>query len=189
MSSLIAFVLGLLVYGLVRVIITGFYVVRPDQRAVLTSFGRAHRLPSEALKPETAELSEEERQRYNFPAVEVIGPGGPYFKWPWQEVHRVSVATQAVNLSWDPTKKQATVEAVTKDNLTTGVNGQLRFRVSENHLYPYLFGVRSPLEHVMGYFISVLRERIANFTAPNTAAASPVAEDEEITVHDAVELS
>ena len=54
----------------------------------------------------------------------------------------------------------------TKDNLTTGVNGQIRYRVSENNLYAYLFGVQSPLEHVMGYFVSVLRERISNFVDP-----------------------
>ena len=96
----------------------------------------------------------------------MIGPGGPYFKWPWQGVHKVSVATQAVDLAWDPSKGQDTIEAVTKDNLTTGVNGQIRYRISENNLYPYLFGVASPLEHVMGYFVSVLRERIANFVDP-----------------------
>ena len=73
-----------------------------------------------------------------------MAPGGPYFKWPWQEVHKVDVATQAVDLIWDPTKRQDTIEAVTKDNLTTGVNGQIRFRVSENNLYAYLFGVAEP---------------------------------------------
>lgn len=179
---------GLMVYAFLRVIAGGLYTVKPDQRAVLTSFGRAHRLPAQELKPEQADLSDEEKDRYNFPAVQVIGPGGPYFKWPWQEIHKVSVSTQAVDLSWDPTKKQHTVEAVTKDNLTTGVNGQLRFRISQSHLYPYLFGVRSPLEHVMGYFISVLRERIANFTDPNSQ--SLLAEDETgAEIHDAVELA
>ncbi|MEX0818864.1 MAG: SPFH domain-containing protein, partial [Pirellulaceae bacterium] len=43
---------------------------------------------------------------------------------------------------------------------------QIRYRISENNLYAYLFGVSSPLEHVMGYFVSVLRERIANFVDP-----------------------
>ena len=98
--------------------------------------------------------------------MRVVGPGGPYFKWPWQQVHKVNVATQAVDLVWDPTKAQETIEAVTKDNLTTGVNGQIRYRVSESNLYAYLFGVASPLEHVMGFFVSVLRERIANFVDP-----------------------
>ena len=62
-----------------------------------------------------------------------------------------------------PKQKKETVDSVTKDNLTTGINGQLRYQVSESNLYPYLFGVASPLEHVMGYLVSVMRERVANF--------------------------
>jgi len=122
-------------------------------------------MPGDSLA-EDPNLSEDEKERYRYPTVRVIGPGGPYFKWPWQRVHKVNVATEAVSLIWDPTKTQSTIECVTKDNLTTGVNGQIRFRVNENNLYAYLFGVLSPLEHVMGFFVSVLRERIATFTDP-----------------------
>src|SRR5262249_24743044 len=60
------------------------------------------------------------------------------------------------------------LEAVTKDQLNTGLQGQLRFSVSDKNLYAYLFGVKNPVAHVMGYFISVLRERIANFEAPKS---------------------
>lgn len=180
------FFAGLLVYAIFRVILTGFYVVRPDQRAVITSFGRAHRIGGQLAKSEDTSLSLEERERYVYPRVEVVGPGGPYLKWPWQEVHRVTVATQAIDLVWDPTKKQKTIEAVTKDNLTIGVNGQIRFRVSENNLYAFLFGVEDPLQHVMGYFVSVLRERIANFIDPKgqglLADAEVEAEGGETTV-------
>jgi len=42
--------------------------------------------------------------------------------------------------------------------------------VADNNLYAYLFGVKRPILHVMGYFVSVLRERIANFEAPVGAA-------------------
>lgn len=164
MGVVVAFLGGVALYAVVRVLMSGFYTVRPDQRAVLTSFGRAERLT--AAEPKDPRMTADEHQRYHYPKVRVIGPGGPYFKWPWQTVHRVRVSTQAVDLTWDPTKSQATIEAVTKDNLTTGVNGQIRFRVSEENLYAYLFGVASPLEHVMGYFVSVLRERIANFVDP-----------------------
>jgi regulator of protease activity HflC (stomatin/prohibitin superfamily) len=59
------------------------------------------------------------------------------------------------------------LEAVTKDQLNTGLTGQIRYRVAENNLYAYLFGVKRPILHVTGYFISVLRERIASFAAPN----------------------
>ncbi len=165
---LLGFLGGLLIYAFIRVLITGFFTVRPDQRAVLTSFGRAQRLTA-APDPDPS-LSEQEQERYQYPAVRVIDPGGPYFKWPWQALKRVSVATEATDLTWDPTKSQPTIESVTKDNLTTGVNGQIRFRLSESNLYAYLFGVTSPLEHVMGYFVSVLRERIANFVDPKGGA-------------------
>ncbi|WPL19803.1 SPFH domain / Band 7 family protein [Thiorhodovibrio winogradskyi] len=159
-----AFILGLLVYMGFRVFAGALYTVKPNERAVLTSFGRAQRIGDSLVTDDS--LNDEERQRYQFPVLRTIGPGGPYFKWPWQEVHKVDVATQALDVTWDPTKRQSTIEAVTKDNLTTGVNGQIRFRASENNLYAYLFGIDSPLEHVMGYFVSVLRERIANFVDP-----------------------
>ena len=104
--------------------------------------------------------------------MRVILPGGPYFKWPWEKIYKVSIATQTVNMAYDPEAPQANqssgtmLEAVTKDQLNTGLTGQIRYRVSERNLYAYLFGVKSPIAHVMGYFVSVLRERIANFEAP-----------------------
>jgi len=170
MASIVTFLLGLLIYAFIRVLVTGFYTIRPTERAVITSFGRAERLPGAARTEPSPSLSDDEQERYRYPAVRVIKPGGPYFKWPWQQVHKVSVPTEAVSLVWDPTKTQSTIEAVTKDNLTTGVNGQIRYRVSEDNLYAYLFGVTSPLEHIMGYFVSVLRERIANFADPRGAS-------------------
>jgi len=164
--AVFGFLIGIAAYFVYRSILTGFYTVRPNERAVITVFGKAQRLPmGEAPGPESA-LSEEEKERYDYPRLKTIAPGGPYFKWPWMKIHKVDIQTQALDLTWDPTKAQETIEAVTKDNLTIGVNGQIRFRVSENNLYPYLFGVQSPLEHVMGFFISVLRERIANFSDP-----------------------
>lgn len=168
---MIWFVIGIAIYSAIKILPGCLYTVSPDQRAVKTRFGAAERLPMVAESPEIAmpidpSLTADERKRYQYPQVRVIGPGGPYFKLPWEDVYKVSVATQSVDISWDPSKHQDTIEAVTKDNLTTGVNGQIRYRISESNLYPYLFGVSRPLEHVMGYFVSVLRERIANFVDP-----------------------
>ncbi len=186
MTAIIAFFAGIAFYIVMKVGVRGFYTVRPDERAVKTSFGRAERMPGQVTSDDP-ELTEVERERYRYPALRVIPPGGPYLKMPWQEVHKVSISTQAVDLVWDPTKSQSTIEAVTKDNLTTGVNGQIRYRVAESNLYPFLFGVNSPLEHVMGYFVSVLRERIANFVDPKGASLLADASDEE--GGSAVELS
>src|SRR6185312_13175536 len=43
---------------------------------------------------------------------------------------------------------------------------QLRYNVADRNLYAYLFGIKKPIAHVMGYFVSILRERIATFEAP-----------------------
>jgi regulator of protease activity HflC (stomatin/prohibitin superfamily) len=168
--------LGFLGWFFVRHGLGGFFTVDQNQRAVKTVFGRAQRLATTTLQNPIAEhLNESERERYRYPAVRVIPPGGPYFKWPWEKIHKASVATTTVNMAFDPEIPSANqggtvLDAVTKDQLNVGLTGQVRFRISEANLYAYLFGVKNPLVHVMGYFISVLRERIANFEAPPHAA-------------------
>ncbi len=69
------------------------------------------------------------------------------------------------------------LEAVTKDQLNTGLTGQIRYRVSESNLYAYLFGVKKPVVHIMAYFVSILRERIANFEAKPITVTVAVADD------------
>jgi regulator of protease activity HflC (stomatin/prohibitin superfamily) len=166
-------VVGFFVWFLVRYLVAGLYTVNQNERAVKTIFGRAERVGSATTldDPIAASLSAEEKERYVYPQVRVIPPGGPYFKWPWEKVYKVSIATQTMNMAVDPEDPSANyngtiLEAVTKDQLNTGLKGQIRWRVSERNLYAYLFGVKHPITHVMGYFISVLRERIANFEAP-----------------------
>jgi len=172
--------IGAFAWFLVRCVLSGFYTVNQNERAVKTSFGRAERLgeATTAEDPISAMLNEEEKLRYAYPQVRVIPPGGPYFKWPWQKIHKVSIATETVSMAMDPTSPSANasgtvLEAVTKDQLNTGLSGQIRFKVSERNLYAYIFGVKRPIAHIMGYFVSVLRERIANFEAPAAADGTP----------------
>jgi len=168
--------IGLLAWFLVRCILSGFYTVDQNQRAVKTSFGRAQRVGAATTinDPISESLIGDEKQRYIYPQVRVIPPGGPYFKWPWERVYKVSVATETVNMAFDPMAPSANsrgtvLEAVTKDQLNTGLSGQIRYRVADRNLYAYIFGVQNPIAHVMGYFVSILRERIANFEAPEKA--------------------
>jgi regulator of protease activity HflC (stomatin/prohibitin superfamily) len=172
-SILIGCFVGFIAWFLTRYLVAGLYTVNQNERAVKTSFGRAERVGDASTldDPIAQSLTEEERPRYNYPQVRVIPPGGPYFKWPWERVYKVSVATQTMNMAVDLEDPNANyqgtiLEAVTKDQLNTGLKGQIRYRVSEKNLYAYLFGVKHPIVHVMGYFVSVLRERIANFEAP-----------------------
>lgn len=180
------FLLGALAYFLVRVVLRGFYTVGQNERAVKTVFGRAQRVREGATTlelPMGQTLRPDERDRYAYPQVVVIPSGGPYFKWPWEKIHKISVATTTTSLAYDPDMPEANeqgqrLSAVTKDHLNTKISGQIRFRVAETNLYALLFAVKSPIAHVMGYFVSVLRQRIASFEAPaRPALALPPARD------------
>src|ERR1700735_4035042 len=173
MTILLGIFFGAVAGFLARYLLGGLYTVNQNERAVKTIFGRAERIPDmTTLSDPIAEgLNEDEKTRYIYPQVRVIPPGGPYFKWPWEKVYKVSVATQTMNMAHDMENPDANfqgtmLEAVTKDQLNTGLKGQIRWRVSERNLYAYLFGVKHPIIHVMGYFISILRERSANVEAP-----------------------
>ena len=169
---------GFVLWFVVRFFLMGLYTVDQNERAVKTSFGRADRLNASTLEDPIAQyLQPDERERYNFPQVRVIPPGGPYFKMPWEQIYKISVATMTVNMATDledPTANEGgkRLEAVTKDQLNTGLTGQIRYRVSERNLYAFVFGIKRPFVHVMAYFVSVLRQRIANFQAKTTTAAT-----------------
>jgi regulator of protease activity HflC (stomatin/prohibitin superfamily) len=149
----------------VMTLLFGVYTIGPTERGVLTTFGRAPRLNGTVgSDPDLGPLlTPEEMPRYNFPLIHVVKPGGPYFKWPWQRLYRIDMTIQTTDIIWDPDVQQSTIEAVTKDNLTISLTGQIRWKPCERNLYGYLFGVARPRAHVMGYFISVLRDRIATF--------------------------
>lgn len=182
MDAFLGFVIGFLIWFVWRFILSGIYTVNQNERAVKTSFGRAERVPGGALSlddPIAVHLREDERSRYAYPQLRVIPPGGPYFKMPWEKVHKVSIATNTTNMAVDLEDPQAnnggqTLDAVTKDQLNTGLTGQIRYHISESNLYAYLFAIKRPMVHVMAYFVSVLRQKIANFEAPARADA-PVA--------------
>ena len=183
MEIIAGIVLGFLAWFIVRYLIAGLYTIDQNERAVITSFGRAQRLGNATTldDPISETLVKDEKGRYAYPQVRVVQPGF-YWKWPWQRVHKVSIATSTSNMAFDPDEPRANqggtiLDAVTKDQLNIGLDGQIRYRVAESNLYAYLFGVKNPIAHVMGYFVSVLRERIANFEAPPIEIALTTGEE------------
>lgn len=165
-------VIGFLAWFTLRYVIAGFYTVDQNERAVKTRFGRSYRIKDVTTldDPIAQFLNEKDKDRYIYPQVRVIQPGGPYFRWPWERVYKTSIATETMNMALDLETPSANrngtmLEAVTKDQLNIGLTGQIRYQVSERNLYAYFFGVKNPIVHVMGYFISILRERIASFEA------------------------
>jgi regulator of protease activity HflC (stomatin/prohibitin superfamily) len=216
MGFLLGLAVGLALFLILRFGFRSIYTVDQNERAVITSFGRAERIEGKTTldDPISEHLGAEERERYKYPQLKVRGPGGPYFKMPWQQVHKVPISVQTISVAFDPTKhggdwsrfsigqlgsfgglnlddlrRQAqsfagdlasrergtesdeVLEAVTNDQLNIGITGQMRYKICERNLYAYLFGVKTPIAHVMGYFVSILRERIANFQDPQGHAA------------------
>jgi regulator of protease activity HflC (stomatin/prohibitin superfamily) len=165
-------VLGIFLWFTVRYVINGFYTVDQNERAVKTRFGKATRIGKATTldHPISEALNKKDLERYIYPQVRVIPPGGPYYRWPWEKIHKVSVATETMNMALDLETPSANnngteLDAVTKDQLNIGLTGQIRYRPAEQNLYAYLFGVKTPIIHVMGYFIAILRQRIASFEA------------------------
>ena len=179
--SFAGLIFGAVGWFLLVYVIRGFFTVNQNERVVKTSFGRAQRLTTTTLdNPMSEYLRPDERERYNYPQLSVIQPGGPYFKWPWEKIYKVSIATETVNLAFDAEDINANrggteLDAVTKDQLNIGLVGQLRFRVSDQNLYAYIFGVKRPLVHVLGYFVSILRQKIASFEAPDPGTTGAIA--------------
>ena len=195
MSFTLGIFFGAVAWFIIRCVLTGFFTVEQNERAVITTLGRVQRLKGKTTLdlPIADHLSDDHKTRYVYPQMRVIGPGGPYVKMPWQRVHKVSVAIETASIAYDP--EDATVnqnwtvlEAVSKDQLNIGVTGQLRFKVSEKNLYAYIFGVKHPVAHIMGYFVSILRERIANFQAPGDQVISMEEIDESILDGDSPQL-
>ena len=146
---------------LLRALMMGFFTVAPNERAVLTSFGRAQRIGRATTldTPLADELPEADRERYRYPQLHVIGPGGPIFAGHGNAFTRSTSPYPPPALPSIPKAPEANqgglvLEAVTQDQLNIGVTGQIRFSVSESNLYAFLFGVKNPIAHVMGYFIS-----------------------------------
>jgi regulator of protease activity HflC (stomatin/prohibitin superfamily) len=169
-GAILGLIVGFGAWFALRYVLSGFFTVDQNERAVKTRFGRAQRIGKSTTldDPVSEALNEKDRERYVYPQVRVIQPGGPYFRWPWERVYKVSIATETMNMALDLETPSANyngtiLEAVTKDQLNIGLTGQIRYRVAERNLYAYLFGVKNPVVHVMGYFISILRQRIASF--------------------------
>src|SRR6476646_8724429 len=110
MPILIGLTLGLAAWLVVRVLIAGIYTIDQNERAVKTIFGRAQRVEGNRTTledPIAEQLRPDERQRYIYPQVRVIPPGGPYFKMPWEKIHKISIATTTMNMAVDLEDNQA----------------------------------------------------------------------------------
>jgi hypothetical protein len=163
-------------------VIFGFFTVNQNERVVKTSFGKAQRLHTTTLDNPMAEhLRPDERERYQYPQVRgdsrraallqvALGEGPQGRRSPPRR------------RTWPSTRSPPTPTG--RHDARGRHQGPAQHRPDrpdplprlEQNLYAYLFGVKRPLVHVLGYFISILRERIANFEAPPLARPPPPAD-------------
>lgn len=76
--ALLGFIVGFVLWFLARCVFSGFFTVDQNERALKSSFGRAERVGTATTleSPISASLNPDERERYKYPQIRVIQPGG-----------------------------------------------------------------------------------------------------------------
>src|SRR5258708_8249526 len=126
MEAIFGIVFRVIAFLLVYCLLGGVYSVPQNERAVVTNFGRAERIGKKTTLdlPIAEYLTPENRERYQYPQIRVIGPGGPYLRMPWQRVYKVSLAIQTMNAAFHPdapapNANHTLLQPVTKHQLNT----------------------------------------------------------------------
>lgn len=126
-----------------------FFRVEQGHLAVLSSFGAALRDTGANEK------------------LKAFGPG-LHAKLPWQHVHDVAMMEQSLDLSGEDGGRTA----MAADGTILRFDSNLRFELIQDELEAYLFGLRSPIEHMTGLFTCLLRNEIANFRGEDSGPAA-----------------
>jgi regulator of protease activity HflC (stomatin/prohibitin superfamily) len=138
--------IGLAAYAAVILVRCSFRV-QEGHLAVLTTFG-------------AAECDSRQQLRTYRPGLHV--------KKPWQKVVIVRMMEQSVDLSGEEGGRSAMAD----DGTVLRFDSILRYVPVEAHLHQFLFGLRSPIDHITGLFTCLLRNEIANFRPPVRLATS-----------------
>src|SRR5260221_4449617 len=99
MEAILGIVFGVIAFLLIYCLLGGVYTVTQNERAVVTNFGRTERIGRKTTLDLTiAEyLTPENRERYQYPQILLIRPGGPYLRLPLQAVCKVNLAIPTIN--------------------------------------------------------------------------------------------
>jgi|LNFM01.1.fsa_nt_gb regulator of protease activity HflC (stomatin/prohibitin superfamily) len=89
----------------------------------------------------------------------VTRKSGLHFKFPWQTVILVNMKEQNLDLAGEDGGRTA----MTEDGTVLRFDSILRYEPVPSALEEFLFGLRTPLEHITGLFTCLLRNEIANF--------------------------
>lgn len=89
-------------------------------------------------------------------------PPGLHWKKPWEHVVHVPMMEQNLDLSG----QDGGASAMTEDGTVLRLDSMLRYVPVEAELEEFLFGMKSPNDHITGLFTCLLRNEIANFRLP-----------------------
>jgi regulator of protease activity HflC (stomatin/prohibitin superfamily) len=130
--------LGLGLY-LLYVISRCFFRIEEGHLGVITTFGAV-------------------RKKAGGKELLTFGPG-LHTKKPWDKVLSVSMMEQNLDLSG----QEGGSSAMTEDGTVLRLDSMLRYVPVESDLEEFLFGMKSPQDHITGLFTCLLRNEIANF--------------------------
>src|SRR5260221_5786672 len=104
MEAILGIVFGVIAFLLIYCLLGGVYTVTQNERAVVTNFGRTERIGRKTTLdlPIAEYLTPENRERYQYPQIRLIGPGGPYLRLPRQRGYQVKFAIQTMIVALDP---------------------------------------------------------------------------------------
>jgi regulator of protease activity HflC (stomatin/prohibitin superfamily) len=138
---LIGFALG---FGLYLVFVFSRSAFRVDEGhlGVVSAFGAAKKTP--------------DKKRL------LTYPPGLHSKLPWEHVIQVPMMEQSLDLSG----QDGGASAMTEDGTVLRLDSMLRYVPVEAELEEFLFGMKSPKDHITGLFTCLLRNEIANFRLP-----------------------
>lgn len=86
---------------------------------------------------------------------------GLHVKQPWDDVLRVSIKEQCIELDSDED-----LSVMTNDGIAVRYQCAMRMAPLVDKLEHHLFGLARPTDHVVGTFSCLLRNEIANFSVP-----------------------
>ena len=173
MAILIGMVFGFAAWFVVRIVIGGLYTVDQNERAVKPSFGRAERIEGKTtLDDPIAEfllaggtgalrLSAGPRHPARRPVFQDAVGDDP------QNLHRHQHRQHGAS-TWKippPTMAAPCSKPSPKTSSTPASPARSAIASASAISTPTCSASRSPIVHVMAYFVSVLRQRIANFEA------------------------
>lgn len=93
---------------------------------------------------------------------------GLHWKLPWEKVHEFSLMERMIKVGGE----ERTLEVLARDGTILRVDGRARFRFRSEGAEKFIFGLRSPIQHLNETFRGIIGEEIGRFGTPQSENGS-----------------